>query len=76
MQAQRILEEERIFSTICILAVIKAQITLSQILLEITRCSSSICNYYLYTKRSNDGSHPTPVLVTHVIMKAAHPRCV
>lgn len=42
--AQMILKEERIFFMICILAIIKAQITLSQILLEITRCSSSTPN--------------------------------
>lgn len=41
---QRILKKERIFFTICILALIKAQITLSQILLETTRCSSSTPN--------------------------------
>lgn len=43
-RTQRILKEERIFFLICILAIIKAQITLSQILLEMTRCSSSTPN--------------------------------
>lgn len=42
--SQRILKQERIFFTICILTIIKAQITPSQILLEITRCSSSTPN--------------------------------
>lgn len=73
--AQRVLEEGRIFSTICILTIIKAQITLSQILLEITRCSSSVYNYYLHTKQQNyDQLHPTPVLVMHDTIKATYPR--
>lgn len=74
---QRIWEEERIFSTICILPTIKAQIALSQILLDVTRCSSSSCNHYLHTEQSNDDSlHPAPVQVVLVAIKATHPRCV